>query len=146
MQALTGAKGKFIRTPKVRNRTVPAFLYVVLPYLLVAWSVYTFKVAWESRPLVERGLRRAQRGARHLRDHRLHRHPQLAGGHLDQRRLLALQAAGPGAAGRAERPSSLAAGAESGSTDWEMVLYLGFADRRRRSRQDPTWHSPIGRP
>ena len=47
VQALTGAKGKFMRTPKVRNRTVPAFLYVVLPYLLVGWSVYTFKVASE---------------------------------------------------------------------------------------------------
>ena len=32
VQALTGAKGKFIRTPKVRDRTVPAFFYVVLPY------------------------------------------------------------------------------------------------------------------
>src|SRR5262249_61287840 len=47
VQALTGAKGKFMRTPKVRNRTVPAFIYVVLPYLLVGWSVYTFKVAYE---------------------------------------------------------------------------------------------------
>ena len=47
VQALTGAKGKFMRTPKVRNRTVPAFVYVVLPYLLVAYSAYTFKVAWE---------------------------------------------------------------------------------------------------
>jgi cellulose synthase/poly-beta-1,6-N-acetylglucosamine synthase-like glycosyltransferase len=47
VQALTGAKGKFMRTPKVRNRTVPAFIYVVLPYLLVAWSVYTFKVAYD---------------------------------------------------------------------------------------------------
>jgi cellulose synthase/poly-beta-1,6-N-acetylglucosamine synthase-like glycosyltransferase len=48
VQALTGAKGKFMRTPKVRDRTIPAFIYVALPYLLVAFSVYTFKVAWEN--------------------------------------------------------------------------------------------------
>ncbi len=47
VQALTGAKGKFKRTPKVRNRTIPALVYVVLPYLLVAFSAYTFKLAWE---------------------------------------------------------------------------------------------------
>ena len=94
VQALTGAKGKFMRTPKVRNRTVPAFIYVVLPYLLVAWSVYTFKVASEHHHLVERRLRDDQRRPRHLRDRRLHRRPQLAGRHLGQRHLLALQAAG----------------------------------------------------
>ncbi len=47
VQALTGAKGKFIRTPKVRDRTVPAFAYVVLPYALVGFSIYTFKLAWD---------------------------------------------------------------------------------------------------
>jgi cellulose synthase/poly-beta-1,6-N-acetylglucosamine synthase-like glycosyltransferase len=47
VQALTGSKGRFIRTPKVRNRTVPAFIYVVLPYALVAYSVYTFKLAYD---------------------------------------------------------------------------------------------------
>lgn len=47
VQAFTGAKGKFMRTPKVRDRTIPAFLYVVLPYLLVGFSAYTFKLAWD---------------------------------------------------------------------------------------------------
>ena len=35
-----------MRTPKVRNRTVPAFIYVVLPYALVAFSAYTFLRAY----------------------------------------------------------------------------------------------------
>ncbi len=47
VQGLTGAKGRFMRTPKVRNRTVPAFVYVVLPYVLVALSAYTFMGAYQ---------------------------------------------------------------------------------------------------
>ena len=43
VQGLTGAKGQFRRTPKVRNRTVPALSYVVLPYALVALSLYTLR-------------------------------------------------------------------------------------------------------
>ncbi|MHB1571936.1 MAG: glycosyltransferase family 2 protein, partial [Solirubrobacteraceae bacterium] len=49
VQALTGSKGRFIRTPKVRDRTVPAFVYVVLPYVLVGVSVYTFLGASQHR-------------------------------------------------------------------------------------------------
>jgi hypothetical protein len=41
VQALTGSKGRFMRTPKVGDRTVPAFIFVLLPYVLVALSVYT---------------------------------------------------------------------------------------------------------
>lgn len=42
-QGLTGAKGQFRRTPKVRSRTVPALLFVVFPYALIALSVVTLR-------------------------------------------------------------------------------------------------------
>jgi cellulose synthase/poly-beta-1,6-N-acetylglucosamine synthase-like glycosyltransferase len=42
-QAFTGEKIPFARTPKVRNRTAAPGLYVVVPYLIVLYSVLT---AW----------------------------------------------------------------------------------------------------
>lgn len=42
-QALTGKKIPFARTPKVRNRTATQLLYVVAPYAIVIFSVFT---AW----------------------------------------------------------------------------------------------------
>jgi cellulose synthase/poly-beta-1,6-N-acetylglucosamine synthase-like glycosyltransferase len=41
VQGLTGAKGRFHRTPKVRNRTTAGLMFVVLPYGIVALAVYT---------------------------------------------------------------------------------------------------------
>jgi cellulose synthase/poly-beta-1,6-N-acetylglucosamine synthase-like glycosyltransferase len=41
VQGLTGSKGRFRRTPKVRNRTTPGLIYVVLPFGIVALAVYT---------------------------------------------------------------------------------------------------------
>lgn len=40
-QAIGGHKIAFARTPKVRNRTVAPLTYVVLPYVLVLYSLYT---------------------------------------------------------------------------------------------------------
>ncbi|MBC7550222.1 MAG: glycosyltransferase family 2 protein, partial [Cellulomonas sp.] len=40
-QALTSKKIPFVRTPKVRNRTAAPLLYVVAPYLIVAFSALT---------------------------------------------------------------------------------------------------------
>jgi cellulose synthase/poly-beta-1,6-N-acetylglucosamine synthase-like glycosyltransferase len=40
-QAITGRKIAFKRTPKVRNRTTASLSFVVLPYCLVAFSVWT---------------------------------------------------------------------------------------------------------
>ena len=40
-QAVTGKKIPFARTPKVRNRTAAPLLYVVTPYLIVAFSLFT---------------------------------------------------------------------------------------------------------
>jgi cellulose synthase/poly-beta-1,6-N-acetylglucosamine synthase-like glycosyltransferase len=42
-QGLTGAKGQFRRTPKVRSRTVPALLFVLFPYALIALSLVTLR-------------------------------------------------------------------------------------------------------
>lgn len=42
-QAFTGEKIPFVRTPKVRNRTASPGLYVVVPYLVVLYSLLT---AW----------------------------------------------------------------------------------------------------
>nr|WP_082510018.1 glycosyltransferase family 2 protein [Leifsonia sp. Leaf325] len=40
-QALTGKKIPFVRTPKVKNRTAAPLLYVVTPFLIVAFSLFT---------------------------------------------------------------------------------------------------------
>jgi cellulose synthase/poly-beta-1,6-N-acetylglucosamine synthase-like glycosyltransferase len=42
VQGLTSSKAAFKRTPKVRNRTAPALLFVVVPYVFVAFSALTF--------------------------------------------------------------------------------------------------------
>ena len=81
-QAFTGDKIPFVRTPKVRDRTASPGLYVVVPYLIVAFSLVTL---WRDvlRPeLGQRRVRRAQRHPGHLRHPRLHRHQELVGGHV----------------------------------------------------------------
>ena len=40
-QAITGKKIPFARTPKVKNRTAAPGLYVIAPYLIVAFSLFT---------------------------------------------------------------------------------------------------------
>lgn len=40
-QSLTGKKIPFVRTPKVKNRTASPLLYVVTPFLIVAFSLFT---------------------------------------------------------------------------------------------------------
>jgi cellulose synthase/poly-beta-1,6-N-acetylglucosamine synthase-like glycosyltransferase len=40
-QALTNKKIPFARTPKVKNRTAAPLLYVVVPYVIVAFSLFT---------------------------------------------------------------------------------------------------------
>ncbi|HVS99983.1 MAG TPA: glycosyltransferase family 2 protein [Solirubrobacterales bacterium] len=135
VQALTGAKGKFMRTPKVRNRTVPAFIYVVLPYLLVGWSIYTFKVAYE-HDLWSNAIFAAING--------------LLGAYA----IVAFIGIGDSLVDiwtnvvswlyKPQGPKKMAARAPAGTeptragvADWELVLYLGHADHRRRSREAP---------
>ncbi|MDO9410162.1 glycosyltransferase family 2 protein [Patulibacter sp.] len=42
VQGLTSTKAAFRRTPKVRGRTAPSLLFVLAPYVFVAFSVVTF--------------------------------------------------------------------------------------------------------
>ncbi|MBT8159194.1 MULTISPECIES: glycosyltransferase family 2 protein [Arthrobacter] len=46
-QALTGDKIPFVRTPKVKDRTAAPALYVLAPYLIVAFSLLTVWRNWE---------------------------------------------------------------------------------------------------
>ena len=46
VQALTGEKSVFGRTPKVANRTVPDFIFVISPWLLSALAGYTLWQDW----------------------------------------------------------------------------------------------------
>lgn len=136
VQSLTGAKGKFMRTPKVRDRTIPAFLYVVLPYLLVGFSVYTFKLAWE-KGLWSNAIFAAINGL--LGAYAIVAFVGLRNSIVDiwtnvvswlykpqSYRPTPARTPGPAADADAQQVS-----------DWELVLYMGFADRRRRSRETP---------
>ncbi len=48
-QAMTGKKIPFARTPKVRNRTASPIPYVLAPYLVIGFSVFTFWRDMESQ-------------------------------------------------------------------------------------------------
>ncbi|WP_082716948.1 glycosyltransferase family 2 protein [Microterricola viridarii] len=41
-QAITGEKIPFVRTPKVKDRTAAPVIYVIVPYLIIAFSLVTF--------------------------------------------------------------------------------------------------------
>lgn len=43
-QALTGKKIPFARTPKIKNRTTTGLLYVVVPVIIVIFSLYVFRM------------------------------------------------------------------------------------------------------
>jgi cellulose synthase/poly-beta-1,6-N-acetylglucosamine synthase-like glycosyltransferase len=133
VQALTGAKGRFIRTPKVRDRTVPAFVYVVLPYVLVALSVWTFKDAYDHGRWGDTAF--AALNAI-LASYAIVAFVGVRNSLVDiwvnmVSWLYKPQRYAPAPTRRAA-PASVSTDAEL--TDWEMVLYLGFADRRRAPR------------
>jgi cellulose synthase/poly-beta-1,6-N-acetylglucosamine synthase-like glycosyltransferase len=143
VQALTGAKGKFMRTPKVRNRTVPAFMYVVLPYLLVGWSVYTFKVAYQ-HGLWSNAVFAAINGV--LGSYAIVSFIGVRDSLVDIWTNVVSWLYKP------EGPKKMAARApaalqptDDGVANWELVLYLGHADRRRRKRDNPELPSDLDR-
>jgi cellulose synthase/poly-beta-1,6-N-acetylglucosamine synthase-like glycosyltransferase len=131
VQALTGSKGRFIRTPKVRNRTVPAFIFVFLPYVLVAFSAYTFNRAYHDHQwtsLVFAAIN-AVLGAYAIiafigiRDSIVDIWTNVVSWlYKPQRHKPAPARRGP-------------ATFEPGLSNWELVLYMGFADRRRAPRE-----------
>jgi cellulose synthase/poly-beta-1,6-N-acetylglucosamine synthase-like glycosyltransferase len=135
VQALTGAKGKFMRTPKVRNRTVPAFLYVTLPYLLVGWSVYTFKVAYE-HDLWSNAVFAAINGV--LGAYAIVAFIGVRNSLVDiWVNVVSWLYKPQGPKKMAARAPSALQPTPEGTANWELVLYLGHADRRRRSREAP---------
>ena len=80
-QAFTGEKIPFVRTPKVKDRTAAPALYVLIPYLIVGFSLLTL---WrDARPaeLGQCGLRRLNASPRQLRHPLLHRVKNSRGGH-----------------------------------------------------------------
>ncbi|MGH2940105.1 MAG: glycosyltransferase family 2 protein [Solirubrobacterales bacterium] len=143
VQALTGAKGKFMRTPKVRNRTVPAFLYVTLPYLLVGWSVYTFKVAYE-HDLWSNAVFAAINGV--LGTYAIVAFIGVRNSLVDIWVNVTSWLYKPqGPKKMAARAPSALLPTPEGTANWELVLYLGHADRRRRPRETPEAPSDLDR-
>jgi cellulose synthase (UDP-forming) len=133
VQALTGAKGKFIRTPKVRDRTIPAFAYVVLPYALVGFSIYTFKLAWD-RDLWANAIFAAINGL--LGAYAIVAFIGLRNSLVDiwANVLSWLYKPQRYNSTPARTRGPVAAPDAQAASNWELVLYMGFADRRRRAR------------
>ncbi|HUN77598.1 MAG TPA: glycosyltransferase family 2 protein [Solirubrobacteraceae bacterium] len=137
VQALTGAKGRFMRTPKVRDRTIPALLYVVLPYLLVGFSAYTFKLAWD-RGLWSNAVFAAINGL--LGAYAIVAFIGLRNSVVDVWTnvlswLYKPQSYKPAPARTPGPAATTDTGQDVGN--WELVLYMGFPDRRRRPRATP---------
>ncbi len=143
VQALTGAKGKFMRTPKVRNRTVPAFMYVVLPYLLVGWSVYTFRVAY-THGLWSNAVFAAINGV--LGTYAIVAFVGVRTSLVDiWVNVVSWLYKPQGPKKMAARAPAAIEPTPQGTENWELVLYLGHADRRRRPREDPESPSELDR-
>jgi cellulose synthase/poly-beta-1,6-N-acetylglucosamine synthase-like glycosyltransferase len=132
VQALTGAKGKFMRTPKVRDRTVPAFVYVVLPYVLVGYSAYMVRLAWQHQlwsNAVFAALN-AVLGSYAIVAFIGVRHSLVDIWANVKSWLYKPQTFTPTPA----RSAAVAGSTADEIADWEFVLYMGFADRRRTTR------------
>ena len=146
VQSLTGAKGKFMRTPKVRDRTVPAFVYVVLPYVLVGYSAYMVKVAWQHdlwSNAVFAALNAVLGGYAIVAFIGI-RHSLVDIWANVKSWLYKPQTFKP-------TPARSASAAPAGATeddvaDWEFVLYMGFAERRRRARYTVDLSDPARTP
>jgi cellulose synthase/poly-beta-1,6-N-acetylglucosamine synthase-like glycosyltransferase len=133
VQGLTGAKGRFIRTPKVKNRTVPALIYVVLPYVLVGLSVYTFMHAYDHRQWGDAVFAaiNAVLAAYAIVAFVGVRHSLVDIWSNVFAWLHKPQSFAPTPSRRDDAP---AMSPETELEDWELVLYLGFAERRRQPR------------
>jgi cellulose synthase/poly-beta-1,6-N-acetylglucosamine synthase-like glycosyltransferase len=133
VQALTGSKGRFIRTPKVRDRTVPAFIYVVLPYVLVAVSVYTFLQASHHHMWADSAFAAINAVlAGYAIIAFIGIRTSLADIAINVVSWLYKPQRYRPAPSRRSAPESISA--DTPLHDWELVLYLGFADRRRAPR------------
>jgi hypothetical protein len=133
VQGLTGAKGRFMRTPKIRNRTVPAFVYVVLPYVLVGLSAFTFVGAYQ-HGLWGDAVFAAVNAV--LASYAIVAFVGVRNSLVDIWTNILSWLYRPERFDPApSRQTAPADAAPSGKLpDWQLVLYLGFADRRRRAR------------
>jgi cellulose synthase/poly-beta-1,6-N-acetylglucosamine synthase-like glycosyltransferase len=145
VQALTGAKGKFKRTPKVRDRTVPSFLYVALPYLLVAFSAWTFKRAYE-HGLWANAVFAAINAV--LATYAIIAYIGVGNSIVDIWVNVVswlYKPSRPAPMPARAAPSWRDRLADVAIPDWERVLYLGFPDRRRSPRDAPGLPSDLDR-
>jgi len=123
-QGLTGAKGRFQRTPKVRDRTVAGLLYVVLPYALIALSLYTFKHAVTHRQWTDAALSAVNTL---LGSYAVLAFVGLRNSAVD----IAMNVGGwlrpeaRGARAPSRRPAPARVASDAQLADWESVLYLG---------------------
>jgi cellulose synthase/poly-beta-1,6-N-acetylglucosamine synthase-like glycosyltransferase len=133
VQAITSSKGRFLRTPKVRNRTVPGLIYVVLPYVLVGVSVWTLRGAYRSGEWADSVFAAANAV---LAAYAIVAFVGVRRSLVDIWTNIVSWLYRPEkyrpAPSRRAAPSSV--GPEAQLSDWELVLYLGFADRRRSPR------------
>jgi cellulose synthase/poly-beta-1,6-N-acetylglucosamine synthase-like glycosyltransferase len=133
VQAITSSKGRFLRTPKVRNRTVPGLIYVVLPYVLVGVSVWTLRGAYRSGEWADSVFAAANAV---LAAYAIVAFVGVRTSLVDIWTNIVSWLYRPEkyrpAPSRRTAPSSV--GPEAQLSDWELVLYLGFADRRRSPR------------
>jgi cellulose synthase/poly-beta-1,6-N-acetylglucosamine synthase-like glycosyltransferase len=133
VQAITSSKGRFLRTPKVRNRTVPGLIYVVLPYVLVGVSLWTLRGAYRSGEWADSVFAAANAV---LASYAIVAFVGVRTSLVDIWTNIVSWLYRPEkyrpAPSRRAAPSSV--GPEAQLSDWELVLYLGFADRRRSPR------------
>ena len=131
VQAVSGTKGSFRRTPKVRNRTVPALIYVVLPYVLVAISAYTAVRAYHHGQWSDAVFAAVNAI---LATYAILAFVGLRHSLVDIWCNLVSWLRKPPSYAPAPSRSRAPATGEAAVADWELVLYLGFADRRRAPR------------
>ena len=119
-QAAAKSKIAFARTPKVKDRTAVPALYILrgLPHRGV--RLRDPRQRHQLAELEQRGLRRLQRFAHPVRDHRLHRHAQ-----LDRRRGARHGALGPGARQGPEGGRRATAATGPATASWNSILYFG---------------------
>ena len=137
-QAFTGEKIPFARTPKVRNRTAAPGLYVLVPYLIVVFSLLT---AWRDYDAPELGQ---------LRLRLVQRRPR-TGASAPTSASATPSSTWPWASSTGSLCREGGAGpggarTTATSVDWASILYHGDRRLDRDLRQDPTGAagSPIG--
>ena len=127
-----------------RSATGPAgFMFVVLAVPDRRVLGLHLPARLRTPPLGQRRLRRDQRGPRDLRDRRVHRRPDSL---VDiWANVLSWLYKPQGPKKMAARAPAALEPTDDGVANWELVLYLGHVDRRRRPRDVPETPSELDR-